>query len=116
MVLRSAARGRATVSLELKRRHLQYQGIAHGGLLTALADTAATFACNSALRLGQDSVTLELKMNFLAPVRSGTISARARLLHRGRRTTVAQVEVIDSTNRMICAGLFTMLITGEATG
>jgi uncharacterized protein (TIGR00369 family) len=95
------------------KRHTQYQGIAHGGALSALADTAATFACNSTLEPGEDSVTIDLTMHFLAPVRPGQrgrVVARARLLRRGRRIAVAETMVFDAGGRLACVGTFTMLI------
>jgi len=92
-------RGSATLSMKVTRAHTQYQGIAHGGALTALADTAATFACNSLLSPDEDSVTIELKMNFLGSARAGeTIVARATPAHVGRTTHVWDAVVENQTS------------------
>jgi len=110
--LEAVKAGRATRSMMVRGAHTQYQGIAHGGALTALADTAATFACNSLLSDGEDSVTIELKMNFIRPVppARARIRASARVLHRGRRTVLAQAEVLNPDGKLACLGTFTMLV------
>ncbi len=48
-----------------------------GGILCAIADAAMGTAYVSALADGESMTTLELKMNFLRPVRQGRLVARA---------------------------------------
>src|SRR5262245_44358335 len=106
------------VRLEMAPRKplTQYQGRLQGGVLTGFADAAATFAVNSLLAPEEDSVTVTLSMNFLAPARGQRITAVARAIHRGRRTAVAVAEVHDAEGRLACHGSFTCLVIPARDG
>jgi len=72
---------------ELKQQH----GFVHGGVISYLADNALTFA--GALVLGPRVVTGEYKINYLRPVLSGTLVARANVIHAGRQQATCQCSV-----------------------
>jgi acyl-CoA thioesterase len=55
-------------------------------------------------------VTAELKVNFLAPITAGIVTARGRLIREGKRLIVGEAEVQDHTGRMIAKGLGTWMI------
>jgi len=111
--LLSARGGRAEVALTLGRPHMQGLARAHGGVLTALADTAATFAAYSVLEPGAALLTVSLTMNFLGGAEAGTrLVAKARLLRAGRRIVVSEVQVLDPQETMLASGLFTLTRTG----
>lgn len=103
--------GTADLSLTIKKNHQQYQGIAHGGVLAALADTAATFAALTVIPEGMDVVTIEFKVNFLAAVPSGTLLAVGNIVRVGSRIAVSDVRVYGPTkDRLAMTGTFTMLV------
>ena len=90
--------------------HCTAGGILHGGYLMTLADaTAATLAYLS-LPQGATTATIEAKTNFLAAVRSGHVTARAELVHAGRRTIVVQVDVRDDAGRLVSRTLQTQAV------
>lgn len=69
------------------------EGILHGGVIMSLADTAGATCAYLALPEGAAGTsTIESKTNFLAAVRSGTVLARASILHRGRSTIVVETD------------------------
>ena len=77
-------------------------GILHGGVIMALADSAGG-ACGL-LNLPEGSTgtaTIESKTNFLGAVRSGTVTATATPLHVGGTTIVVETSVRDASGRMI---------------
>lgn len=103
--------GHADLSLAIKKHHQQYQGIAHGGVLASLADTAATFAALTIIPENTDVVTIEFKVNFLSATPSGTIVAKGRTVRVGSRVAVADVEVYGpQKDRLVMTGTFTMLV------
>jgi acyl-CoA thioesterase len=102
--------GGAEVRLEITERALNSLGVAHGGVICSLVDHAIGAAVAFALGRGRQAVTAELKINFLAPVTAGTVTARGRLLREGRRLIVGEAEVVDQTGRMIAKGLGTWMI------
>ncbi|GAB4313674.1 MAG: PaaI family thioesterase [Candidatus Zixiibacteriota bacterium] len=103
--------GTVTVSMPIRPQIRQYLGVAHGGALSALADTAATFACLTILPLGTEVVTIEFKLNFLEPVVQRRAIAAARVVRMGGRTAVVEATVTESGSRKpACVGLFTMAV------
>ena len=77
-------------------------GILHGGVIMALADSAGG-AC-ALLNLPEGSVgttTIESKTNFLGAVRRGAVSAPSTPLHRGGTTIVVETEVRDDAGKLV---------------
>ena len=80
-------------SLRLKIRpcHVNVLGDCHGGAIFTLADRAFSCAVNSR---GRAAVALEMKINYLLPVKVGDVlTTRAKIIKEGRSTSVCQVEV-----------------------
>jgi uncharacterized protein (TIGR00369 family) len=93
MRITKLAAGEAVVSMPIADALKQYQGLAHGGALASLADTAATRAALMALPADSDVVTIEFKMNYLSSLRAGRAVARAKLVRLGSRVVVVDVSV-----------------------
>jgi uncharacterized protein (TIGR00369 family) len=85
----------------------------HGGILAALADTAAAIAAFSAVPKGTEIVTVELKINYLEPVPGGRIKADARVLRAGRNFVVAECEIFNESGSLAAKALLTF---GAAAG
>ena len=77
----------------------------HGGVITALADHAAGIAVTSGLPAGRIGVTVEIKVNFLAPAAGQELVARAKTLKMSGSIGVASVEVFskDGALETLCA-------------
>lgn len=85
--------GRCTVELPRREDLCQQHGFIHGGVTTALADTAAGYAAYSLMPAGSSVLTTEFKINLLAPARGQRLIARAEVLKPGRTLNVVRVEV-----------------------
>ena len=105
----------AVVEMKVKSDQVQETGVVHGGLLSALADTAAVYVFHPYLSNGQSMASIEFKMNFLRPARvdRGPLVARSTVLHRGRRVGVCEVEV-SQDSVVIAKGLFTYLFLDKS--
>jgi uncharacterized protein (TIGR00369 family) len=69
-------------------------GVMHGGALMTLADSASAACAFLNLPDGATgTTTVESKINLLAPVREGVVSAHTRPLHTGRRFIVVETEL-----------------------
>jgi len=75
--------GRAVIELTAEARHANPMGTLHGGILCDVADAAMGMAYASALEEGETFTTLELKINFLKPVWTGTLVAVGRVVKAG---------------------------------
>ena len=97
--------GNAEIALARRDDLLQFFGHFHGGIITALADHAAGIAVTSALPKGKIGVTVEIKINFLAPADGSELIARANTLKMSGSLGVATVEVFtrDDKSERLCA-------------
>ena len=107
-----AERGAATFALEVREELTRMGGIAHGGALASLLDTAAAFAVHTLLEPGVRTVTVDLTVHFLRPVSAGRVEARARVLRAGRRIVIISVEATDQTGVLIAAATTTYFRQG----
>jgi acyl-CoA thioesterase len=101
--------GRARLSVEIRKELLQLQGIMHGGAIATLIDTAVAFAIVGASEPEARFTTVELKINYLSPIREGRVVADARLVRDGRRIVVADCDVFDGNGRLAAKGLLTYI-------
>jgi uncharacterized protein (TIGR00369 family) len=83
-----------TLTLKVARRHLNHMGIVHGGVHASLLDSAMGLAA-MVLRPGEELVTTNLNIHYLAPLRMGTIRIAASPVHETRHTVTAQGRVFD---------------------
>ncbi len=105
-------RGRAVLRLDVKPHHKQLNGVVHGGIIAALADTAAGMAAYTMVPPGTAIATIELKINYLEAVPGGLIKADARILRAGRNFMVADCEIFDDGGRLAAKALLTFGAAG----
>src|SRR2546430_4353122 len=87
--------GRSRFELDADARHHNPMGTLHGGVLCDIADIAMGAAFASTLEEGESFTTLELKINFIRPLRAGHLIAEGSVLQRGRTVGVAECTVSD---------------------
>jgi uncharacterized protein (TIGR00369 family) len=110
--LEAVARGRATLRLDSRRHHKQLNNVVHGGILAAMADTAAAVAAYTTVRKGVALATIELKINYLEAVPGGRIRAKARVLRTGRNFVVTECEIFDGKGKLAAIALLTFGAAG----
>lgn len=89
----SVAPGEVCIRLPFSPHLTQQLGYFHAGATSAIADAAGGLAARSLLPDGQTVLSVEFKINLLAPAQGEAIEATARVLRHGRTLTVAQVDV-----------------------
>ena len=89
----------ARISMVVRADMLNSHGIAHGGMIFALADTAFAYVCNGA---NQASVAAQASIIFLDKVREGeTLIAEATEVAREGRAGVTRVAVTAGDGRKV---------------
>ena len=112
----SVEAGKAVFELEAGPQHANPMGTLHGGVLCDVADAAMGVAYASTLAEGESFTTLELKINFLRPFRTGTLIATGRVVKAGRTIGLAECDVTDSEGRLIARAMSTcMTLRGESS-
>ena len=90
-------------ALDPEVRHYNPLGTVHGGIISALLDTAAGCSVHSTLGVGEGYTSLDLTVKFLraATVDSGRLTATGRVIQRGRRTALAEAQLHDAAGKLV---------------
>ena len=104
--------GRALFSVQPDERHYNGLGIAHGGLAATLLDSALGCAINSMMPAGKVFTTLEMKINYVRPIRRehGEVRCEANVIHVGGRVATAEGRVIDEGGKLYAHGTATCML------
>lgn len=94
--------GRIELRFPFDRRYTQQHGFLHAGIVTTVLDSACGYAAYSLMPPGVGVLSVELKVNFLAPAAGEVFLASAEVIRPGRTITV-------------CQGIVTALQAGDAT-
>jgi acyl-CoA thioesterase len=107
--------GRVTAILSVDPGHHNLGRVAHGGVIFTLADSAMGAATFTLLEPGQRCTTAELKLNYIAPVVDGNLTATATVISKRRRLAVVTAEVRDEQGELVALAQGTFaIIRGEA--
>ncbi|THF77522.1 PaaI family thioesterase [Cohnella fermenti] len=105
------------VSLLIEPRHLNLLGIVHGGVHATLIDSAMGLAV---MRDGpeESSVTTNLNLHYVAPIREGRVTVRAEIVQRTRKSvhTIAHVRGEDGELLAFGTGSFRIVERKPGTG
>lgn len=102
--------GEARISLLLREEHLNSGGIAHGGVLATLADTAGGAAAFSVLPFEKMAVTTDFQLSCLKSSRAGCLNAIGTIIHQGRRLIRAEVKITAGDRLIATAGVTFMVV------
>ena len=108
--------GKAVFELDAGPQHANPMGTLHGGIICDVADAAMGVAYASTLGEGESFTTLELKINFLRPFRTGKLIANAHLVKGGRTIGLVECDVTDTEGRLVARAMSTcMTLRGDAS-
>ena len=89
------APGEVDIELPFRGDLVQQSGVLHAGVVTAIADTACGYAALTLMPAGSDVLSVEFKINLLAPAAGERFLARGRVIRSGRTLTVSSAEVVS---------------------
>lgn len=93
MVMPLIEPGRVIVEIPYDVQLTQHNGYLHAGTVTTIADTAAGMAAASLMPAGSNVLSVEFKINFMAPAQGDRFQAVGQVLRSGRTLTVAEAKV-----------------------
>jgi uncharacterized protein (TIGR00369 family) len=112
--LTEMAPGRGVIEFDAGPQHANPMGTLHGGVLCDIADAAMGMAYASTLGEGETFTTLELKINFLKPVRTGKLRAIGRVVRAGRTVGLLECDIVDEQDALVARASSTcMTLRGE---
>jgi len=103
-------RGAVTLHLDLRDEMRRENGVAHGGIVASLADTAAAFAILTLTESKQTTTTVDLTIHYLRPILKGQVTAQARVRRAGRRLMVISVDVLDEAGTLVATALTSFIV------
>lgn len=104
--------GRTEIQMPvLKGKHTNLYGIAHGGAIASLADTAMGVACTT---LGKIVVTIDMNINYIKGAEAQHIvTAIGTVIHHGQNTMVAEAELCGEAGALLAKARGTFYIMGK---
>lgn len=105
--------GMVEIELPYNEALSQHHGYLHAGIITTIVDSACGGAALTLSPAGSSVLTVEYKVNFLAPAKGELFIATGRVLKLGKTLTICEGEVrarADGKETSILAMLPTMMI------
>lgn len=110
MELVDVKKGWAKVRLPFDRKLSNAAGVAHGGAIFGPADSAIGVALMGMISREEWMFTVEMKINYVKAIRKGEIVAEGRIIHKGARTAIGEVDVRDEKGALVAKGLATYAV------
>ncbi len=110
--LRTVEPGHVVIELPYRADLTQQHGFVHGGMTAMIADSAAGYAAFTLFPADSSILTVEFKINLVAPADGERLVASARVKKTGRTLTICEFEVaaLKHGRSTVCAfGLQTLI-------
>ncbi|WP_232729143.1 PaaI family thioesterase [Ulvibacter sp. MAR_2010_11] len=90
--------GYCEIKLPYAEELTQQHGFFHAGVVATIADNASGYAAFTLMEASSSILTVEFKINLIAPGQGDFLLAKAEVLHRGRTITLCNTRVFSVTN------------------
>jgi uncharacterized domain 1 len=104
--------GEVDIELAVRDELTQQHGFLHAGVLAATADSACGYAALSLMPAGAAVLSVEFKINLLAPAGGDRVVARGRVIRAGKTVSVCWGDVTayaGDTERLVATMVGTMM-------
>ncbi len=97
------------VEVVVQEQHFQPFGLVHGGVYSSLVDAAAFWAVYTQIDEHMGLTTVELNLNYLAPITKGTMIAKGRSIKVGKTLCVGEASIENERGKLLARGTETMM-------
>lgn len=115
--LSGVAAGEVEIRLPFRADLTQQDGFLHAGIVTSVLDSACGYAALTLMPAGSGVLSVEFKINLLAPARGDELIARGRVVRAGRTLTVCEGDAVMRSaegDRAVAKMLATMFATHQS--
>jgi uncharacterized protein (TIGR00369 family) len=102
--------GESRLEIGVEEKHFQPFGMVHGGVYASVVDAAAFWAVYPQIDNNFGITTVELKLNYLAPISSGSLIAKGKSIKVGKSICLAEASVENETGVLLAHGTETMMV------
>ncbi len=95
------------MELVVKPEHKNIWNTAHGGVLASLLDSACGLATVPVMEGNETTVTQDLHIKYMAPLREGIITAYGKIVHKGKGSIVTEAEAFNEDGILVGKGYAT---------
>lgn len=110
MTVREVGPGYSRVEVDLAEKHHNPSGGIHGGVYASIIDTAAYYAGYCSVAEDAGLVSIDLKVDNLAAVNAGHITAEGKLIKAGRTICLTEATVKDENGKLLAHGTSKLLV------
>ncbi|MED4581222.1 PaaI family thioesterase [Brevibacillus choshinensis] len=116
--LAKVAPGEVEIYLPYREDLTQQHGFVHAGIVTTIVDNACGFAAYSLMPADASVLSVEFKVNLLAPAKGDGFIARGEVIKPGRTITVCNGEVYapGEDNKLIATMTATVIMLQGRSG
>ena len=111
MPVKEIGMGYSIVELDIGNKHLNPFGGLHGGVYASAIDTAAYWAVYCELDEGVGLISVDLKVDYLAPVNRGKMVIKGQRIRIGKTMCLAQATAFDQNDQCLAHGISKMMVT-----
>ena len=111
MFVKEIGAGYSLVELDIGEEHLNPFGGLHGGVYASAIDTAAYWAVYGELDEDAGYITIDLKVDYLAPVGAGKMIVKGHRIKIGKTMCLAEATAFDQTDKWLAHGTSKMMVT-----
>jgi uncharacterized protein (TIGR00369 family) len=106
--------GRVVFEMTPSEYHYNPFGTVHGGVASSILDATTGATVYTTLPVGMSHASLDLKVNFVRPItlRVGRMRCDGKIVHRGRRTAIAEAKLTDINGELYAVGSSICMIFG----
>jgi uncharacterized protein (TIGR00369 family) len=102
--------GCAKVEMNIENKHLNPFGGIHGGVYASLIDTATYWAVYCEVEENAGLISIDIKVDNLAPVKEGLLVVEGRRIKAGRRICIADASIIDNQGKYLAHGISKQMV------
>ena len=114
MRLEELGEGTSRMVMAAEPRFRNAGGVVHGGAIASVADAAMAAALATLIDTRSESAaTLEMKINYISPVREGEIACEACIIKKGRSVAVGEADVRGG-GKLLARALATFIVRARA--
>jgi uncharacterized protein (TIGR00369 family) len=113
MTIKELEWGTSVLEVELEEKHLHPFGYVHGGAIASVMDASAYWAVFPQVKDSMGLTTVEIKVNFLAPIQKGKLVAKGRCIKIGKTLALGDASIYDGNGNLLAHGTATMMIVSD---
>ncbi|MBW2181489.1 MAG: PaaI family thioesterase [Deltaproteobacteria bacterium] len=103
--------GYSIVELKVGNEHMNPFGGIHGGAYASVIDTAAYWSAYCELDERVGLISIDLKIDYLAPISDGVITTKGRSIKIGKSMCLAEATATDKDGKWLAHGTSKMMVT-----